>query len=98
VHEGPGQVLLKAPPDRIPVLARAGAVLPVATPDGGVELEAWAPAPGNTGNGVLIRDRGDGWEQPVVERFAARLTGGEVVVEREGSQEVGYPVRVRGTA
>lgn len=97
-HEGPGQVLLKAPPDRIPVLARAGAVLPVASPDGGVELEAWAPAPGRTGNGVLVSDGGDGWRQPVVERFTARLADGEVVVEREGSPDAGYPVRVRGTA
>ena len=48
-YEGPGQVLIDAPLSRIPVLARAGAVVPVRGDDGGLELEAWAPAPGRTG-------------------------------------------------
>jgi alpha-glucosidase len=97
-HEGPGQVLLEAPLARIPVLVRSGAVLPVATPDGDVELEVWAPAPGRTGGGLLITDAGDGWQEPRVERFTARMMGGAVVVEREGSDTVGHPVRVRGLA
>ncbi|KOU97329.1 glycosyl hydrolase, partial [Streptomyces sp. XY58] len=53
-HEGPGQILLDAPQGRIPVLARAGAVLPVrsgSASGGGVELEVWAPARGRTGGG-----------------------------------------------
>lgn len=96
VHEGPGQVVLDAPLDRVPVLARAGAVVPVAGADGGVVLDVWAPAPGRTGGGLLICDEGDGWEEPRIEHFAARLVGGRVVVEREGADEVGYPVRVLG--
>ena len=47
-YEGPGQVLVDAPLSRIPVLARAGAVLPVRGADGGLELEVWAPARGRT--------------------------------------------------
>jgi alpha-glucosidase len=95
-HTGPGQVLVDAPLERIPVLARAGAVLPVAGAQGRVELEVWAPEPGRTGGGLLVSDEGDGWGEPLVERFTARLVGAEVVVERGGSGEVGYPVRVRG--
>lgn len=99
-YEGPGRVLLQAPLSRVPVLARAGAVLPVRGADGALELEVWAPAPGRTGSGLVVRDAGDGWEQPEIERFAARWIGGRVVVERDGEEaagEVGLRVTVRGT-
>ncbi|WP_399217225.1 TIM-barrel domain-containing protein [Streptomyces sp. SAJ15] len=95
-YEGPGRVWLDAPLARVPVLARAGSVVPVAGADGGVELEVWTPAPGRTGGGMLITDSGDGWEPPTVARFTTRLRGGGVVVEQQGSQEVTYPFRVRG--
>ncbi|MGH4030425.1 glycoside hydrolase family 31 protein [Actinomycetota bacterium Odt1-20B] len=99
-YEGQAQVVLDAPLSRIPVLARAGAVLPVRGADGGVELEAWAPARGGAGGGLLIRDAGDGWEESAVERFTSRWRDGRVVVEREGHEggEAGCPVRVRGAA
>ncbi|MEV4441819.1 glycoside hydrolase family 31 protein, partial [Streptomyces sp. NPDC049577] len=95
VHEGPGQVLLEAPLSRIPVLARAGSVVPVAGPEGGVELEVWPPAPGRTGGGVLITDPGPGWDPPRMARFTTRWRDGAVVVEQEGLGEPAYPVRVR---
>jgi alpha-glucosidase len=98
-YEGPGQVLLDAPLSRIPVLARAGAVFPVRGEDGGPELEAWAPAPGRTGGGLVVRDPGDGWEPAEVERYTSRLVDGEVRVERvtdRGAVEPEWPVRVRG--
>ncbi|MBM7058974.1 TIM-barrel domain-containing protein, partial [Streptomyces durocortorensis] len=53
-YEGPGQVLVDAPLSRVPVLARAGAVIPVRGADGGPELEVWAPAPGRTGGGLVV--------------------------------------------
>ncbi|WP_119582691.1 glycoside hydrolase family 31 protein [Streptomyces europaeiscabiei] len=98
-YEGPGQALLDAPLSRIPVLARAGAVLPVRGADGGLELEAWAPARGRTGGGLVVPDAGDGWDEPEVERYTARWVGPRVVVERDGDEgpaEPSYPVRVRG--
>ncbi|MET7312543.1 glycoside hydrolase family 31 protein [Streptomyces sp. NPDC005571] len=94
-YEGPGQVLVDAPLSRVPVLVRAGSVIPVRGTDGALELEAWAPAAGRTGGGLVVRDAGDGWERPEVERYTARLVGGQVVVELEGG-EVTCPVRVRG--
>ncbi|MEN8652723.1 glycoside hydrolase family 31 protein [Streptomyces sp. 21So2-11] len=95
-YEGPGQVLIDAPLSRIPVLARAGAVIPVRGEDGGLALDVWAPAAGRTGGGLVVRDAGDGWEPAEVERFTTRVHEGRVVVEREGGGEVGLPVRVRG--
>ncbi|MCX4668755.1 glycosyl hydrolase [Streptomyces sp. NBC_01381] len=103
-YEGPARVLLEAPLSRVPVLARAGAVLPVRGADGGLELEVWAPAPGRTGGGLVIRDAGDGWQEPDIERFAARWIDGRVVIERDGRDgeeaagDVGLPVTVRGVA
>ncbi|MEU3618763.1 TIM-barrel domain-containing protein [Streptomyces sp. NPDC006872] len=98
-YQGPGQVLVDAPLSRIPVFARAGAVLPVRGDDGGLELEVWAPVQGRTGGGLVVRDAGDGWEEPVTERYIARWQGSRVVVEREGEDGVcapSDPVRVRG--
>ncbi|MDX2564957.1 glycoside hydrolase family 31 protein [Streptomyces sp. TX20-6-3] len=98
-YEGPGQVLLDAPLSRVPVLARAGAVLAVRGDDGGLALEVWAPAAGRTGGGLVVRDTGDGWETAEIERYQSRLVDGRVVVERvtdDGVEPAGLPVRVRG--
>ncbi|MFB7591855.1 glycoside hydrolase family 31 protein [Streptomyces sp. NPDC056169] len=99
-YEGPGQVLLDAPLSRVPVLARAGAVLPVrGEGEEGRALEVWAPAAGRTGGGLVVRDTGDGWEPAEIERYQSRLVDGRVVVERvtdAGVEPVGLPVRVRG--
>ncbi|WP_329555996.1 glycoside hydrolase family 31 protein [Streptomyces sp. NBC_00696] len=98
-YEGPAQILVDAPLSRIPVLARAGAVLPVRGADGGLELEVWAPARGRTGGGLVVPDAGDGWDEPEIERYVARWEGRQVVVEQEGEDGVSapsYPVRVRG--
>ncbi|MEU0057792.1 glycoside hydrolase family 31 protein [Streptomyces sp. NPDC006334] len=104
-YTGPGRVVVDAPVGRVPVFARAGAVIPVRGEDGGTELEVWAPARGRTGGGLVVRDAGDGWGTPEIERYVARWEGGrEVVVEREGRAgvdgvcEPSHPVRVRGLA
>ncbi|MGV9559772.1 glycoside hydrolase family 31 protein [Streptomyces sp. NPDC003522] len=99
-YAGPGQVLVDAPLGRIPVFARAGAVVPVRGEDGGLELEVWAPVPGGAGGGLVVRDAGDGWSEPEIERYVVRRdVGREVVVEREGEdggREPSHPVRVHG--
>lgn len=100
-YEGPGQVLLDAPLSRIPVLARAGAVIPVRGEDGGTELEVWSPAPGRTGSGLVVEDRAAPGSRPAVERYASRLVDGRVVVERVSDAGAVRPerrVRVRGGA
>ncbi|WP_432190487.1 glycoside hydrolase family 31 protein [Streptomyces sp. Tue6028] len=98
-YEGPAQVLLDAPLSRVPVLARAGSVIPVRGADGGLELEAWAPARGRTGGGLVVADAGDGWDEPEIERYVTRWEGRRVVVLRDGEDgrtEPSCPVRVRG--
>ncbi|MFC4031554.1 glycoside hydrolase family 31 protein [Streptomyces polygonati] len=97
-YGGRGQVVLDASPGRIPVLAKAGSVLPVAGADGAVELEAWAPRQGRTGSGVVFSGDPEGWGAPRMERFVSRWVDGEVVVERDGGGAPGYRVRVRGDA
>ncbi|WP_448331800.1 glycoside hydrolase family 31 protein [Streptomyces sp. DSM 41534] len=99
-YHGPGKVVLDAPLSGIPVLARAGSVVPVTGPDGGVQLEVWTPCRGRkgAGAGTLAVDTGDGWKKPELLRFATRLRDGAVTIEREDGGEVGYPVRVRGEA
>lgn len=94
-YEGPREVRVEAPLSRIPVLARAGAAVPVVGEGGETELEVWAPAPGRTGSGLVIGHAGDGWERAEAERFQVLLRGGHTVVEREDGGRVGYPVRVR---
>ncbi|MGW7267864.1 glycoside hydrolase family 31 protein [Streptomyces sp. NPDC054842] len=98
-YEGPAQVLVDAPLSRIPVLARAGAVLPVRGDDGVLELEVWAPARGRTGGGLVVPDAGDGWEEPEIERYVTRWEGRRLVVERDsdsGPAEPPHRVRLRG--
>lgn len=92
-------MLLDAPLSRIPVLARAGSVVPVRGEDGGLELEVWAPVRGRVGGGLAVPDGGDGWDEPEAERYVSRWEGQHVVVRRDGEGgpgEPGYPVRVRG--
>ncbi|MDQ0579675.1 glycoside hydrolase family 31 protein [Streptomyces rishiriensis] len=98
-YQGPGQVLVDAPLWRTPVLARAGAVIPVRGDDGRLELEVWAPVRGRTGGGVVVHDAGDGWDEPESERYVVRWEGPRLVVEREGEDGMrapSLPVRVRG--
>ncbi|GGW51418.1 glycosyl hydrolase [Streptomyces lucensis JCM 4490] len=98
-YEGPARVVVDAPLSRIPVFARAGAVLPVRGADDGLELEVWAPPHGRTGGGLVVADAGDGWDEPEIERYVARRQDRRVVVSREregGTGEPPCPVRVRG--
>ncbi|MEO3975102.1 glycoside hydrolase family 31 protein [Streptomyces sp. CAU 1734] len=98
-YDGPARVVMDAPLSRVPVLARAGAVIPVRGADGELELEVWAPATGRRGGGLVVPDAGDGWEPAEVERYATRLVEGVVKVKRvrlDGSGPPGRRVRVRG--
>ncbi|MFD5024986.1 TIM-barrel domain-containing protein [Streptomyces sp. NPDC058373] len=97
-HQGGATVPVTAGADRLPVFARAGAVVPVRGAGGEVELEVWAPARGRTGGGMLVRGcAGDG----VLERVVCRWEEGRVVVRSDGDApaaggEVGVRVAVRG--
>jgi alpha-glucosidase len=99
VHDGPGEVLVDAPLSRIPVLARAGAAVPVRGSDGTTELDVWPPAPGRTGKGLLIRDNAHGRRRQhpaAAERFTVLRREGTTVVASEDGGPAGYRVRLRG--
>lgn len=72
-HEGPGHVTVQAGLQVTPVMVRAGSVIPVEQ-DGRIVLQAYplgddgAPGPG----GRLLTDSGDGYDEPVEERFSVR--------------------------
>ena len=94
-HEGPGTVLVDAPLGRTPVLARAGAAVPVADGEGRTVLEVWPPGPGRRGSGLVLAG-GDEDARPEAERFVVDRADGRVRVVREGGGPVGYRVCVRG--
>ncbi|MFE6549919.1 TIM-barrel domain-containing protein [Streptomyces sp. NPDC057746] len=99
VYRGPAHVEVDAPLGRIPVFARAGAVLPVQGEDGGLALEVWAPARGRSGGGLVVPDAGDGWAEPEIERYVTRWKGRKLVIRRDGDgdgAEPARPVRLRG--
>jgi alpha-glucosidase len=83
---GPGRVELDAPLDRIPVLARAGSVLPAERYRGGGEGSAHGPdralelvlfRPGReAGGGLLYSDAGDGSGSHRLDRFALGMASG----------------------
>ncbi|WP_127451498.1 TIM-barrel domain-containing protein [Streptomyces sp. B29(2018)] len=93
-YQGGASVPVEVAADRLPVFARAGAVVPVRGADGEAEWEVWAPAPGRTGAGMVVRESG------VLERVVSRWEEGRVVVREElpagRGAEVSVPVRVRG--
>jgi alpha-glucosidase len=100
VFEGPGAVEVDAPIDRIPVLVRAGAVLPMRHQDGVLVLHLYPPA-SDPGGGVLYSDAGDGYGADRVDRFSVRLDGKDFVVEWAQEGEYPFPferveVRVHG--
>ena len=103
--EGPGTVELDAPIIRIPVLVRAGIVLPMTDRDGGLVLHLYAPVPADApeGGGMLYNDAGDGYGVSRVDRFTLRRDSEGFVVD--WTQEGAYPfpferveVRVHGAS
>ena len=99
LFDGGGEEFVHAPLGKTPVFVRAGAVLPIEERRGDgstqIVLEAHPPAPGETGGGRLVTDAGDGWAEPVDERFVTSLdTSGAPVLDYDGpATRLPYPVR-----
>ncbi|MDR7484403.1 MAG: glycoside hydrolase family 31 protein [Armatimonadota bacterium] len=95
-HRGPGRVALDAPLDRIPVLARAGSVLPMAGPPEGsagetLALQVYRPD-GSPGGGILYSDAGDGYGPGRLDHFTLHPDGGRlrIVWTTEGTYPFPY--------
>lgn len=82
--EGNGQVKLEAPLECIPLLARAGSILPLEE-DGKLLLHVYPDGEGRAG-GLLYSDAGDGYGPSRLDRFtlAPTLAGPELSREEEG--------------
>lgn len=90
--DGGATVTLPAPLATIPVLVRAGGVVPMAerAADGvRLALHVWPPAGDAPGGGAHYDDAGDGDGPSLVERFTTRVEGGTLTIERttEGTYE-----------
>ncbi len=74
LHRGPGWIQVDAPLERLPLLVRAGSILPT-TEDGALVLHAYRPLPGEAGSGTLYSDAGDGFGAWRAERFGLAPDG-----------------------
>jgi alpha-glucosidase len=87
-HLGAEAVELPAPMDRIPVLVRAGSILP--TEQGGkLRLDVY-PTQEGLAAGEVFGDAGDGFGDWRLDRYSLQLGDGEAVLTRES--EGGYPL------
>jgi alpha-glucosidase len=81
LHEGGRAVTLDAPLTTIPVLVRAGAVLPL--DDHGQRTFALYPSPdGTQGGGAVYDDEGDGYGSSLLVRYGLRRDGRSVELRR----------------
>lgn len=89
--EGGQTVRLDAPLDRIPLLIKAGAILPMEIEDRLI-LHLYAPVEDGTSTGYLYSDAGDGYGEKRVERFQMRRTAAalELTWEQQGDRAFPY--------
>jgi alpha-glucosidase len=89
--DGPGIARLEAPLDRIPLLVRAGSVVPTAE-DGRLVLHVWPPeADGPGAGGAVFSDAGDGYGPGRVDRVSVTRGPGTLVLERTGEGDFPLP-------
>jgi len=88
VFDGPGEVRIDAPPERIPVLVRAGTVLPT-DEDGHLALHVYAAT--GDGGGRLYSDAGDGYGESRVDTFRFVRQEESLVLERSHEGKFPFP-------
>lgn len=86
--QGPERIDCAAPPERMPVLVRAGSLLPLAEGDHLV-LNLYMP-PSGTGGGRLYSDAGEGYGAWRLDRFTTRRDPEGIMVEWQTEGE--YPL------
>ncbi len=91
-REGGQEVDLPAPLERIPLLVRAGSVLPLEE-EGQVRLHLYPPQTGLRGGGLLYSDAGDGEGEGCLERFTLEWEEEDLRLHREVSGAAAPPER-----
>jgi alpha-glucosidase len=89
LHSQSGVMQLDAPLTMIPVLVRAGSVLPCIE-NGALVLHAYKPLPGGSGSGTLYSDAGDGYGASRIDRFSLTPSGKGYVFQWKSEGE--YPL------
>ncbi len=92
VMEGAGQVSLDAPLEQIPLLVKAGSILPMAQ-DEKLILHLYPPVEGSS-EGCVYSDAGDGYAEWRVDRFQMRRDENGLELTRE--QQGDYPFPYKG--
>lgn len=87
--EGPGQVTLAAPLEQIPVLVRAGSVLPMES-EQQLMLHLYPPVTGDC-ESVLYSDAGDGYGESRLDRFHLVWENNQLYLRRTSEGEFIFP-------
>ncbi len=94
-YSGPGEIEAAAPLERIPMLVRAGSVLPLAEDDH-LTLHVFAPAGEATlpaARNTLFSDAGDGYGPDRVDHFQLSQTPNGFEIIRQSEGEYPFPYR-----
>jgi len=90
---GGAEITVAAPLERIPLLARAGAILPLSTGDS-LKIHIYRPTPGAEGHGRLYSDAGDGFGEHRLEEWGLLpLDGGGYELRWLSSGDYAWPYR-----
>jgi alpha-glucosidase len=90
--KGPEEVELPAPLERIPLLVRAGSLLPM-TQGGNLILQVYPPSQNDTGDGILYSDAGEGYGPARIDQFSLSWenNGLRLNWQSQGSYPFPYP-------
>jgi alpha-glucosidase len=88
-YTGPGSIEIPTRLEHIPLLVRAGSILPLAT-SGQLDLHVYLPRHGQ-GQGVLFSDAGDGYGDWRLDEFLLERKGDQWVIRWESQGNYSFP-------
>jgi len=88
--EGNRTIEIEAPLDKLPVLVRAGSILPMME-DGKLVLHVYCPQDDQEGSGLLYSDSGDGYGPHRVDRYHLRQKNGACMISWTSVGDYSWP-------
>jgi alpha-glucosidase len=92
VYNGPGEIELSASLEHIPLLVRAGSILPIAEGDT-LTLHVYAPEPGASQLSLLYSDAGEGYGDWRLNQFQVIRDEGSIELSWQSQGEYPFPYR-----
>jgi alpha-glucosidase len=89
--EGPGEIEMETPLERIPLFVRAGAVLPLEQ-EGELELHIYPQKSGEQ-ESLLYSDAGDGYGDWRVDRFTLSIKKNGITITRRSEGDYSFPYK-----